>query len=78
MHQKMQYIILLSDLDSTMTRELRESEPKECPHCGCHMWIKERNDGGSILMREEIIGVTCVRCDMFEAMMVHLDKVMSR
>lgn len=74
----MQYIILLSDLDSTMTRELRETEPKECPYCGCMMWIKERGDGGSILMREEIIGITCVRCDMFEYMMVKLDEVMGQ
>jgi hypothetical protein len=40
------------------------------------MWIKEREDGGSILMREELIGVTCVRCEMFEFMMVMMDKEM--
>jgi hypothetical protein len=30
------------------------------------MWIKERPDGGSILMREEVVGLTCVRCDFIE------------
>ena len=55
---------------------MRETKPKECPFCHCMMWIKEREDGGSILMREEIIGVTCVRCEMMEFMMVQLDKEM--
>ena len=55
---------------------MRESKPKECPFCHCRMWIKEREDGGSILMREEIVGVTCVRCEMMEFMMVQLDREM--
>jgi len=55
---------------------MRESKPKKCPWCHCEMWIKERPDGGSILMREELIGVTCVRCEMFEFMMVMMDKEM--
>jgi len=59
-----------------MTRKLRETEPKICPFCHCCMWVKEREDGGSILMREEIIGVTCVRCELMEFMMVQLDKEM--
>lgn len=59
-----------------MTRKMRESKPKKCPWCHCEMWIKEREDGGSILMREELIGVTCVRCEMFEFMMVMMDKEM--
>ena len=57
-----------------MTRNMRESEPKECPYCGCSMWIKEREDGGSILMREEIIGVTCMRCDLIEFSLKLMDK----
>jgi len=73
MYQKKQYIILLGHLRDTMTRKMRETKPKECPFCHCKMWIKEREDGGSILMREEIIGVTCVRCEMMEFMMVQLD-----
>jgi hypothetical protein len=66
MYQKTGYIIFRDGFGSIMTRKMRESEPKECTWCGCNMWIKERPDGGSILMREEVVGLTCVRCDFIE------------
>lgn len=50
-----------------MGSELRVSEKRICNWCGCAMWIKEAEDGGSILMREHRVGLTCVRCEFIEA-----------
>ncbi len=61
-----------------MGSKLRESEKTYCTWCGCAMWIKERKDGGSILMREHRVGLTCVRCEFIEAGLTLMDTFRSK